>query len=418
MRDLSDFRTDISKLDPAAFDILEKEKKRQNQGLEMIPSESFPSKGVLQALGSVMNNKYSEGYPGKRYYGGNEFIDQMENLAIERAKKIFGAEHVNVQPYSGSPANIEVYFALLELGDKIMGMKLDMGGHLTHGHPVNFSGKAYKVASYGVDKETGRINMDEVRKLAREEKPKIIVSGATAYPRIIDFKQFAEIAEEVGAISMSDISHIAGLVAAGVHPSPFPYTDIVTTTTHKTLCGPRGAIIMCKEKFAKQIDKAVFPGMQGGPHNHQIAAKAVAFGEALKPDFKNYAKQIVKNAKALAESMINQGIDLISGGTDNHLILADLTSKKVSGKDAEAALDKAGITVNKNTIPYEPRSPFDPSGIRLGTPAITSRGMKEKEMKYIGELIGKVIDNYNNDEVLKKTKQDVIELTKKFPLYE
>lgn len=414
---MSNFKDDLKTIDPEIAKIIELEKKRQNECLEMIPSESFPSKAVLEALGSVMNNKYSEGYPGKRYYGGNQFIDMSEQLAIDRAKKLFGAEHVNVQPYSGSPANMEVYVALLKFGDKAMGMNLAMGGHLTHGHPVNFSGKAYKFVQYGVEKETGRINMDDVRKIAEKEKPKIIISGATAYPREFDFKAFHEIAQEVGAYSMADISHIAGLIAGGVHQSPFPFTDVVTTTTHKTLCGPRGAIIMCKEKYAKDIDKAVFPGLQGGPHDHQIAAKAVAFGEALKPGFKEFAKQVVKNAKALAESLMDNGIKLVSDGTDNHLVLADLTNKGVTGKEAETALDNAGITLNKNMVPYDTRSPFDPSGIRMGSPALTTRGMKEEEMKQIGEWIAKIIDNINDEALIKKIKSEILELTKNFPLY-
>ncbi len=428
---MKNFKDGVKKTDSEVYDIIEKEKKRQNEGLEMIPSESFPSMAVLDAVGSVMNNKYAEGYPGKRYYGGNEFIDQMETLAIERCKKLFGCEHANVQPYSGSPGNLEVYFALLEFGDKVLAMRLDMGGHLTHGHKVNFSGKAYNFVQYGVDKETELIDMDAVRKLALAEKPKMILSGATAYPRIINFKEFHEIAEEVGAYSFADISHIAGLIAGGAHPSPFPFTDVVMTTTHKTLCGPRGAVIMCKQEdrlkekyhpastknLAQLIDSAVFPGMQGGPHEHQIAAKAVAFGEALKPDFKVFAKQIVKNAKALADSLMSGGLRLVSGGTDNHLILVDLTKKNVTGKEAEEALDKAHITVNKNTIPFDTRSPFNPSGIRMGTPALTCRGMKESEMKHIGGLIVKVIDNIKNESVLAKVNADVIALTKNFPMY-
>jgi len=407
----------LRETDPDVFRNAEFETKRINDGLELIPSENFPSKAVLQALGSVFNNKYAEGYPGKRYYGGNEFIDKIENLAIERAKRLFSCEPVNVQPYSGSPANIEVYFALMDFGDKLMGMNLAQGGHLTHGHKVNFSGKGYKVVQYGVDPETHLIDYEKVRKLAKEEKPKIIISGATAYPRIIDFRQFAEIAEEVGAYSMADIAHIAGLIAGGVHPSPFPFTDVVTTTTHKTLRGPRGAMIMCKEKFAKDIDRAVFPGMQGGPHEHAIAAKAVAFKEAMTPEFKEYAKQIVCNAKTLADSLLGHGFSLVSGGTDNHLILVDLTNKNLTGKEAEDALDKAGITVNKNMVPYDKRSPFDPSGIRLGTPTITTRGMRESEMKHIGDLINKAIENFSNASRLESIKKEVAELCKDFPVY-
>ncbi len=403
--------------DPEIFKAISNELNRQEYGLELIPSENFVSKAVMQALGSIMTNKYSEGYPSKRYYGGNQFIDIAESLAIERAKKLFNAEHVNVQPYSGSPANIEVYFALLNFGDKILGMNLAHGGHLTHGHKVNFSGKAYNFIQYGVDKETELIDMDEVRKIALKEKPKLILSGATAYPREIDFKQFHEIAQEIGAISMVDMSHIAGLIAGKQHQSPFPFTDIVTTTTHKTLRGPRGAMILCKEKFASAIDKAVFPGMQGGPHDHVNAAKAVAFKEALQPSFQDYAKQIVKNAKALADGLQDNGFRLVSGGTDNHLLLVDLTNKSITGKEAEQALDKAGITVNKNMIPYDKRSPFDPSGIRLGTPAITTRGMKESEMKEIANLISKAIDSYNSLSMLEKIKAEVKELSSGFPLY-
>jgi glycine hydroxymethyltransferase len=409
---------EINKQDPELAKIMKSELKRQQDVVELIPSENIVSKAVLEALGSVMTNKYSEGYPHKRYYGGNQFIDAAEELAIERAKKLFGCEHVNVQPYSGSPANIEVYFALLNFGDKVLGMNLAHGGHLTHGHPVNFSGKAYNFVQYGVDEKTHLIDYDKVEEIAKKEKPKIILSGATAYSRIIDFKRFAEIAESVGAISMADISHIAGLIAGGVHPSPFPFTDVVTTTTHKTLRGPRSAIIMCKEKYAKQIDRAVFPGMQGGPHDNVTAAKAVAFKEALQPEFKAYAKQIVKNAKALAEVLIQNGITVVSGGTDNHLILCDLSPLGVPGKVAEAALDEANITVNKNMVPYDKRSPFDPSGIRLGTPTVTSRGMKESEMKIIGEGIAKVVKNPDDKSVKEKVKKDILALTKRFPIYE
>lgn len=400
---------------PVIKDLIRKEEERLQNGLELIPSENYVSKAVREALGSVLTNKYSEGYPGKRYYGGNEFIDEIENLAIERAKKLFGAEHVNVQPYSGSPANLEVYFSLLEPGDKVMGMNLFHGGHLSHGHKVSFSGKTYRFVQYEVDEKTGLLDYDKIRELALKEKPKLIVSGATAYPRKIDFKKFHEIAKEVCAISMADIAHIAGLVATGHHPSPFPFTDVVTTTTHKTLRGPRGAIIFCKEEYAKQIDKAVFPGMQGGPHNHTTAAIAVALGEALKPEFQVYSEQIIKNTKALADELIAQGLKLITGGTDNHLILLDLTDV-CSGKEAEKALDEAGVTVNKNTIPFEKKSAFDPSGIRLGTPAITTRGMKESEMKQIGEMIARVVKNNENKEIKEKVKEQVIELCRKFPL--
>lgn len=344
-------------------------------------------------------------------------MDVVEDLAIERAKKLFGAEHVNVQPYSGSPANIAVYFAFLSFGDKVMGMNLAHGGHLTHGHPVNFSGKSYTFMQYGVEKGSERINYDEVREIALRERPRLILSGATAYPREINFQAFHEIAQEVGAISMADIAHIAGLVVGGVHPSPFPFTDVVTTTTHKTLRGPRGAVIMCKEQFAKDIDRAVFPGMQGGPHDHVNAAKAVAFQEALQPEFKVYTQQIVKNAKALAEELLSQGFRLVSGGTDNHLILIDLTNKGVTGKQAEEALDKSGITCNKNMIPYDPRTPFDPSGLRIGTPALTTRGMKEREMKLVGKFLAEVINGFGREEVYQKVRAQVRELCEVFPLY-
>ncbi len=406
----------LEKTDSKIAGFIESEEKRLQNGLELIPSENYVSKAVREALGSVLTNKYSEGYPNKRYYGGNEFIDKLELLSIERAKKLFGAEHVNVQPYSGSPANLEVYFAFLNIGDKVMGMNLAQGGHLTHGHKVNFSGKNYDFVQYGVDEKTELLDYDKIRELALKEKPKIIISGATAYPRIIDFKKFQEIAEEIGAIHVADIAHIAGLIAAGVHPSPFPFTDVVTTTTHKTLRGPRGAMIMCKEKYAPQIDRAVFPGMQGGPHNHTTAAIGVALGEALKPDFKQYAEQTVKNAKALAKELEKQGLCLVTEGTDNHLILIDLTKAGCTGKEAETALDQANITVNKNMVPFDKRSPLDPSGIRIGTPAITTRGMKEPEMKLIGKMIGDVVKNWNDKTVIEKVKKQVLELCKKFPL--
>ncbi|UCC92152.1 MAG: serine hydroxymethyltransferase [Candidatus Aenigmatarchaeota archaeon] len=411
------WKDDLKDVDPEVFGLEENETMRINEGLELIPSENFPSRSVLHMLGSVFNNKYAEGYPAKRYYGGNVYIDKIEFLAIERAKELFGCEHVNVQPLSGSPANIAVYFALMEFGDKLMGMNLAQGGHLTHGHKVNFSGKSYNVVQYGVDPKTHRIDYDEVRKLAKKEKPKIIVSGATAYPREFDFKAFHEISEESGAVSMADIAHIAGLIVGGVHQSPFPFTDIVTTTTHKTLRGPRGGMIMCKERYAKDIDRAVFPGLQGGPHEHTIASVAVALKEAMQPEFKEYAKQIVKNAKTLAGSLMDHGFTLISGGTDNHLILVDLRNKNVTGSEGETALDRAGITVNKNMIPYDPRTPFDPSGIRLGTPAITTRGMKESEMQQVGELISKAIDNFKNEGELKRIREEVLELCKSFPVY-
>jgi len=372
----------------------------------------------LQAMSSVFTNKYSEGYPHKRYYGGNEYVDMVEDLAIQRAKELFGAEHVNVQPYSGSPANLACFFAFMNPGDTFMGLDLSCGGHLTHGSPVNFSGKWFKIQSYGVEKETELINMDEIRKQAKEIKPKMIISGLTAYPRKLDFKAFQEIADEIGAIHMADISHISGLIVSGVHESPIPYADVVTTTTHKTLRGPRGAMIMCKEKHAKAIDKAIFPGLQGGPHEHIIAAKAVAFGEALQPEFKDYGRQIVKNARALAESLMSHGFRLVTGGTYNHLILADLRTKEVTGKEAETALDEVGITVNKNKVPFDPRKPWDPSGIRLGTPVLTTRGMKEDEMNCVGELINRAIKHRSDASAKEKVRHDVLELCRQFPFYD
>ena len=402
--------------DPQVADILDHEKRRQAYGIELIPSENYASQSVMEATGSIFTNKYSEGYPGKRYYGGQEYVDQVEQLAIDRAKKLFGVEHANVQPYSGSPANAAVYFGLLEYGDTIMGLKLDHGGHITHGLPISFSGKSFNCVAYEVDKETETLNMDAIRELAIKHKPKLIIAGYTAYPRKIDWKAFKSIADEVGAITMADIAHIAGLIAGGAHESPVPYFDVITTTTHKTLRGPRGAMIMSRKEFAKDIDRAVFPGLQGGPHDNTTAAKAVAFGEALKPEFKDYAAQIVKNAKTLADRLIEHGFDLVSGGTDNHLILADLTNKEIPGKVAQEALDKAGITLNKNTVPFDPRSPFDPSGIRLGTPAITTRGMKETEMKKIGDFISDALDNYTDDDKLAKIKEQVEELCKGFPV--
>ncbi len=401
--------------DPPAFRALQGEIQRQKNGIELIASENYVSKAVLAAMGSVLTNKYSEGYPGKRYYGGNQYIDQAEKLAIRRAKQLFGAEHVNVQPYSGSPANLEVYWALVPLGGKIMGLSLAHGGHLTHGHKVNFSGKAYEVASYGVER-SGRISYAKVRALAREEKPDLIISGYTAYPRKIDFKKFKEIGDEVGAISMADISHIAGLIAAGLHPNPVPYFDVVTTTTHKTLRGPRGAMIMCKRKWAKAIDRAVFPGMQGGPHNHINLAKAVAFGEAQEPEFKTYCRQIIKNAKILARALIALKFDLVSGGTDTHLMLLDLTNKKITGKRAEHTLEQAGITLNKNMVPFDPRSPFDPSGVRIGTPAVTSRGMAEPEMKKIAAWIDRAIKAKGRKASLKKIAREIKDFCQDFPV--
>ncbi|MFH1182501.1 MAG: serine hydroxymethyltransferase [Candidatus Woesearchaeota archaeon] len=397
--------------------IIASEQKRQEECINLIASENYASSAVLEALGSVFNNKYSEGYPGKRYYAGNQYVDEAEMLAIERAKKIFGAEHVNVQPYSGSPGNMEIYFALLNPGDTVLALDLAQGGHLTHGSPVSFTGKTYHFVHYGVDPETERLDYDKIRELALKEKPKMIISGYTAYPREIDFKRFADIAKEVGAISMADISHIAGLIAAGVHPSPFPFTDVVMTTTHKSIRGPRGAMIMCKQEFAERIDKAVFPGMQGGPHDHATAAKAVAFYEALQPSFKEYAKQIVKNAKALAEELQKLGFRIVSGGTDNHLMLVDLTPKNIAGKQAQESLEKANIITNRNMIPYDKRSPFNPSGLRLGTPAMTTRGMKENEMRKIASLIARVLENANDEIVIAEVRKEVIDLSKKFPMY-
>lgn len=406
----------IQNQDPDIHKYIKKEEERQHEGIELIPSENYTSAAVMEACGSILTNKYSEGYPGKRYYGGQENIDAIENLAIERAKKLYGAEHVNVQPYSGSPANTAIYFALLEFGDTVMGLKLDHGGHITHGLPIGFSGKAYNFVQYGVDVETGRIDMEEVRRMAHEHKPKMIVAGFTAYPRDVEWKKFKEIADEVGAMTMADISHTSGLVASGVLESPVPYFDVVMSTTHKSLRGPRGAIIMCKEKFAKAIDRAVFPGLQGGPHEHAIAGKAIAFAEALKPEFKTYAEQVKKNAHHLAEKLMEKGFKLISDGTDTHLILVDLTNKGVTGAEAQNALDEVGITLNKNTIPEDPRSPFDPSGIRLGTPAITTRGMKEAEMEKIADWIDRVVADVHNQENLKTIKEEVKVMCVNFPV--
>jgi len=390
---------------------------RINTSIELIPSENFPSKATLEALGSVFNNKYSEGYPGRRYYGGNQIIDIIENLAIERARALFGAEHVNVQPYSGSPANLEVYLALMNPGDTFMGMALDQGGHLSHGHKVSMSGRLFNAVQYGVNRQTELMDYDEIRRIALQVNPKIIVCGSTAYPREIDFKAFSEIAKEVGAISVADIAHIAGLVVASVHQSPFPYVDVVMTTTHKTLRGPKGAIIMCKQQFANDIDRAVFPGMQGGPHEHTIAAIAVSFGEALQPDFIEYGKQIVSNAKTLAESLMERGYRLVTGGTDNHLMVIDLQKKGITGKEAERVLDTAGITTNASTIPFDPRKPFDPSGIRVGTPAVTTRGMKEAEMEQIADFIDRAVVAGENKNELEVIRTEVRELCNAFPVY-
>ncbi len=409
--------SELKKSDPIVREFILAEEQREMEGIELIPSENLVSRAVLEALGSYPNNKYSEGYPGKRYYGGNEVIDKIESLAIERAKQLFDAEHVNVQSLSGSPANMAAYSAFLKPGDKAMGLKLTEGGHLTHGHKVNFSGKTYNFVQYGVDKETETLDYDAILKQAREEKPKLIISGYTAYPRIIDFKRFREICDDVGAFCMADISHIAGLCATGVHENPTPFFDVVTTTTHKTLRGPRGAMIMCKKEFSEKIDKAVFPGLQGGPHNHTNAAKAVAFGEALKPEFTVYAKQIVKNAKQLALSLSEYGYRIVSGGTDNHLLLVDVRKSGISGIDAEKALEKAGIYCNKNTIPFETGSPWDPSGIRIGTPVLTTRGMKESEMKQVAEFIHQSLQARADDSKLAQIKLNVKEFCKAFEFY-
>ncbi|MBE7036296.1 MAG: serine hydroxymethyltransferase [Ruminococcaceae bacterium] len=406
---------DVKKTDPQIAEVIMQEIGRQNQNIELIASENFVTPAVMAAMGSPLTNKYAEGYPGKRYYGGCQFVDIAESLAIERAKKLFGAEHANVQPHSGAQANLAVFFAALQPGDTVLGMNLSHGGHLSHGSPVNISGKYFNIVPYGVTEDTNTIDYDEVRRLALENKPKLILAGASAYPRTIDFAKFAEIAKEVGAYFMVDMAHIAGLVAAGLHPNPVPYADFVTTTTHKTLRGPRGGLILCKEEHAKMINKAIFPGIQGGPLMHVIAAKAVCLEEALQDDFKTYQQQVIKNAKALADGLMKEGVNLVSGGTDNHLMLADLTSLNVTGKDAEHMLDEVHITVNKNTIPFETQSPFITSGIRIGTPASTSRGMNEEDMAEIAKLIYMTITDFDNkkDEVNER----VAALCAKYPLY-
>ena len=409
----------LKQSDPEIAKELDLELNRQRTKLELIASENIVSKAVMEAQGSVLTNKYAEGYPGKRYYGGCEYVDVVEQLAIDRAKKLFGAEYANVQPHSGAQANMAVFFALLTPGDTVMGMNLTDGGHLTHGSPVNMSGKYFKIVPYGVDKETERIDYDALEKQAEECKPKMIVAGASAYARIIDFPRLAEIAHKVGAYLMVDIAHIAGLVAAGLHPSPVPYADVVTTTTHKTLRGPRGGMILCKDaEFGKQFNKAVFPGIQGGPLMHVIAAKAVALGEALRPEFKEYAAQTIKNAKALAETLQQDGFRIVSGGTDNHLMLVDLTSKDITGKEAQNVLDEVNITANRNTIPFEPRSPFVTSGIRLGSPALTTRGFKEDDMREVGNIIALVLNDPTNEEKKEEARRRVAALCKKYPLYE
>jgi glycine hydroxymethyltransferase len=407
----------LEDVDPEIKRVLSDEEKRQMDVVELIASENLVSKAVLEAAGSVLTNKYAEGYPGKRYYGGCEVVDVAENLARDRAKEIFGADHANVQPHSGAQANTAVYFAVLKPGDTVLGMNLAHGGHLTHGSPVNISGQYYNFVAYGVEAETETIDYDQVRNTALEHKPKLIVAGASAYPRIIDFKKFREIADEAGSLLMVDMAHIAGLVAAGLHPSPVPYAQFVTTTTHKTLRGPRGGMILCTGEWAAAIDKAIFPGIQGGPLMHIIAAKAVAFKEALEPSFKGYQTQVVKNAKALAEALKGYGFRLVSGGTDNHLMLVDLTPKGVTGRQAEQSLDKVGITVNKNAIPFDQRKPTVTSGIRIGTPAVTTRGMKEHEMELIASLIDRTIAERENEDALKDIAEQVRNLTSRFPFY-
>jgi len=407
----------IRKIDPEVARTLDLEFERQQTHLELIASENFTSRAVMEAAGSVLTNKYAEGYPGKRYYGGCQFVDIVEDLARERAKKLFGCDHANVQPHSGSQANMAVYLACLNYGDTVMGLNLSHGGHLTHGSPVNISGIYFKFVPYGVRQDTEVIDYDELRKQAQEVKPKMIVTGATAYPRTLDFKKFKEIADEVGAILMVDIAHIAGLIIAGVHPTPVPHSQIVTSTTHKTIRGPRGGLILCQANYAQKIDKAVFPGSQGGPLMHIIAAKAVAFGEASTPEFNKYQEQIVKNAKALAQALIDNGFRLVSGGTDTHLMLVDLRSKKITGKDAEKVLDEVGLTINKNTIPYDPEKPFVTSGIRIGTPAVTTRGMRESQMKTIASFISRAIENKDNEMKKKEIKEEVNKLCLEFPLY-
>ena len=405
--------------DPAVADAIDKELNRQRTKLELIASENIVSKAVLEAQGSVLTNKYAEGYPGKRYYGGCEFVDVVEQLAIDRAKKLFGAAYANVQPHSGAQANMAVFFALLQPGDTVMGMNLTDGGHLTHGSPVNMSGKYFHIVPYGVRKEDERIDYDELERIAKDCKPKLIVAGASAYARVIDFERMAKIAHGVGAYLMVDIAHIAGLVAAGLHPSPVPYADVVTTTTHKTLRGPRGGMILCKDaEFGKQFNKAVFPGIQGGPLMHVIAAKAVALGEALQPSFKTYAEQVVKNAAVLADELTKDGFRIVTGGTDNHLMLVDLTSKHLTGKEAQNLLDEVNITVNKNTIPFEPLSPFVTSGIRLGSPALTTRGFKEADMKEVADIIALVLDHPEDAAKKDEAKRRVAALCEKYPLYE
>ena len=407
----------LYEVDPEVAAAIDNEVRRQHEGLELIASENYTSPAVMEAQGSKLTNKYAEGYPGKRYYGGCEFVDVVENLARERAKQLFGADHANVQPHSGSSANMEAYSAVLQPGDTILGLNLAHGGHLTHGHHLNFSGKTYKIVPYGVTRETETIDYDELERLAERERPKLIIGGGSAYPRIIDFARMRRIADKVGALYLVDMAHFAGLVAGGVHPSPVPHAQIVTTTTHKTLRGPRAGMILCRQEYAAAIDKTVFPGDQGGPLVHIVAAKAVCFREALQADFKDYARQIVANAKTLAEALRNEGFRLISGGTDTHLMLVDVFAKGMLGSEAEKALGEAGITVNKNAIPFDTNPPLKPSGVRIGTPALTTRGMKEKEMRQVGRWIAEALYHRNEPEVLKRVRKEVFELAEAFPLY-
>ncbi len=406
----------LSEQDTEAMDIVKKEMTRQTEEMELIASENYVSKAVLEAMGTVLTNKYSEGYSGHRYYGGNQIIDEIEDLAIKRAKELFSAEHVNVQPLSGSPANASVYMAFIKPGDKVLGLKLDHGGHLSHGHPINFSGMLYNFVQYEVDDKTGRVDMEEVRKIALAEKPKMIVAGYSAYSREVEWQKFKDIADEVGAFTFADIAHTAGLIAAGEMANPVPIFDVVSTTTHKTLRGPRGAIIMCKEEFAKQVNRAVFPGMQGGPHDHITAAKAVAFGEALKPEFKEYAKQVIANSKVLAKEFMNMGYRVISDGTDNHLMVVDMTAKSINGREAEVILEKIGISVSRSTIPNDPNPPMKPSGVRFGTPALTTRGIKEEEIKKIALWINSAIEHRDEVEVLDSIKEEVKGMCLNFPI--
>lgn len=418
IKELSSQLERVKGQDNAVYEAIMAEKKRQQSNIELIASENFVTEAVMEAQGSVLTNKYAEGYPGKRYYGGCEHVDVVENIARDRLKEIFGAEHANVQPHSGAQANMAVYFTVLEQGDTVLGMNLSHGGHLTHGSPVNFSGVQYNFVEYGVSKEDEKIDYEDVRQKALEHKPKMIVAGASAYPREIDFAKFREIADEVGAYLFVDMAHIAGLVAVGEHPNPVPHAHFVTSTTHKTLRGPRGGLILCKEEFARKIDKSIFPGIQGGPLMHVIAAKAVAFGEAQKPEFKTYIQQVKKNAKTLGEALVAEGIDIVSGGTDNHLLLVNLRSLNITGKIAEHVLDEVGITVNKNTIPFDTESPFVTSGIRIGTPAVTSRGFEEEEMKEIASIMAMLLKNHEDENTKKEAQQRVAALTDKFPLYE